>query len=62
MKLKIYAHLTVLFQMTAFIFLINYILFNHLITFSMLLLISFVISEIILRLFVQIRVVPSEES
>ncbi len=60
MKLSIYAHLAVLFQISAFIFLVSYILFNCIITSSALLFISFGISEIILQLFLEIRVVPFE--
>lgn len=57
MELKVYAHLAVLFQVSAFVFLLLYILFGRLMTFPIILLLSIGISEIILHLFLRIRVV-----
>ncbi len=60
MKLKLYAHLAILFQISAFIFLFCYILLSHALTFPIILLLSFSVSEIILCLFLEIQVVPFE--
>lgn len=62
MKLKLYAHLAVLFQVSAFVFLICYFFLIQILTLPIIVLLSFVISEIILRLFLEIRVVHLEES
>lgn len=62
MKLKLYAHLAVLFQVSAFAFLICYFFLRQILTLPIIVLLSFVISEIILRLFLEIRVVHLEES
>lgn len=62
MKLKLYAHLAVLFQVSAFIFLICYFFLRQILTLPIIILLSFVISEIILRLLLEIRVVHLEES
>ena len=60
MKLKLYAHLAVLFQSSAFVFLICYFFLRQTLVLPIILLLSFGISETILQLFLEIRVVPAE--
>lgn len=62
MKLKLYAHLAVLFQVSAFIFLICYFFLRQILAFPIIILLSFAISEIILRFLLEIRIVHLEES
>ena len=69
MKLKIYAHLSVSFEITAFIFMAVSLILKLLLTYKinvssylMILVSSFILSELIIHLFLQIRVIPFEES
>lgn len=62
MKLKLYAHLSVLFYISAFIFLVFCFFLHRFLALPIILLISFCISEIIVHFLLEIRVVPFEES
>lgn len=69
MKLKIYAHLSVLFEITALIFMAVSLILKLLLTYKinvssylMILVASFILSKLIIHLFLQIRVIPLEES
>lgn len=69
MKLKIYAHLSVLFEITALIFMGVSLILKLLLTYKInvssyltILVSSFILSELIIHLFLQIRVIPFEES
>lgn len=69
MKLKIYAHLSVLFEITALIFMAVSLILKLLLTYKinvssylMVLVSSFILSKLIIHLFLQIRVIPLEES
>lgn len=69
MKLKIYAHLSVLFEITALIFMAVSLILKLLLTYKinvssylMILVSSFILSKLIIHLFLQIRVIPLEES
>lgn len=69
MKLKIYAHISVSFEITALIFMAVSLILKLLLTYKinvssylMILVSSFILSELIIHLFLQIRVIPFEES
>lgn len=69
MKLKICAHLSVSFEITALIFMAVSLILKLLLTYKinvssylMILVSSFILSELIIHLFLQIRVIPFEES
>ena len=69
MKLKIYAHLSVSFEITELIFMAVSLILKLLLTYKinvssylMILVSSFILSELIIHLFLQIRVIPFEES
>lgn len=60
MQLEVYAHLSVLMIVSALVFLFNYLLFFNFIDYLFILLGSILLSEIIIRLFLRIRVVQSD--
>lgn len=62
MKMKLYAHLSVLFYISAFIFLVFYFFLHQFLALPIIVLLSFGISEIIIHFLLEIRVVPFEES
>ncbi len=57
MRLNLYAHLSVLLMISAVIFVLVYLLFFSFISYFWILFISFLLSEIFIRLFLRIRVV-----
>ena len=57
MRLNLYAHLSVLLKISAVIFIFFYLLFYTIIGYVWVLLISILLSEMFIRLFLQIRVV-----
>lgn len=57
MRLNLYAHFSVLLMISAVIFVLVYLLFFSFISYFWILFISFLLSEIFIRLFLRIRVV-----
>ena len=60
MKLNVYAHLSVLLKISAIVFIFIYLLFYTIICYFWILLTSFLLSELFIRLFLQIRVVQTD--
>ncbi len=57
MSIKLLAHFSVLFRFSAFVFIFFYLAFNQFLAFPIILFTSILFSELILQLFLEIRVV-----
>lgn len=62
MNLKFCAHLSVLFKTSAFIFLALYLFLHQKFSYFIILTVSFFLSELFIRLFLQIQIVHDDQS